>query len=155
MRTFAREAASQPSLRINPPRSGVEVRLYVILVKGVHETVHFGRRLLLVTRSRCHCSWFWYFSTYEKIQEIGLLKSSPESIYLRLVPPVFPRELSASFLLSTSDSFRVSKLKVSDCRASDFILVEADKCPFFIHRCQDFFLLIYSEVIKMLSTLGS
>ena len=75
---FSQAASISDISEDTPPRSRVEVRLYVILVKGVHETTLFGRRLLLVTRSRCHCSRFWYFSTYKKIQEIGLIKSSPE-----------------------------------------------------------------------------
>lgn len=138
MRTLARQPASQTSLRIHPPRSGVEVRLYVILVKGVHETTHFGRRLLLVTRSRCHCSWFWYFSTY-KIQEIGLIKSSPEVSIWDLFLQFFPENWVPHFCSQPQTCFRVSWRSVTAV-ATDFILVEADdKCPFFIHRCQDFF----------------
>ena len=56
----------------------------------MQSSTHFGRRLLLVTMSRC---LFYCFSRYEKIARNGLIKTSPENKYLK---PYF-----ASFSQST------------------------------------------------------
>ena len=106
MRTIAQETTSQIALRNYSEEVG-EVSIYMIggwwkwWEEGyVQSNTHFGRRLLLATKSPC-----LHFFRHEKMQEIGLIKSSPENI-LRSVLSIFPRAQSASFLISVLNSFQ-------------------------------------------------
>ena len=98
-----------------------EVSIYTILVNdepAIKDTL--GRRLLIITSSRCLCSWLYCFSRYKR-QETGFIKFAPEMIYYPKACTVsFPRAQSASFLIPTLTSFQgVGKF-------SDFIPVEPD-----------------------------
>ena len=63
----------------------------MILVKEDSAIKHsFWKKIAAVTRSRC---LFYCFSRYEKMQKIGLIKTSPENKYLKAY--------SASFFQST------------------------------------------------------
>ena len=55
LRTIAQETASQIVLRNCSLEPGEEVSIHMVWGKGecVQSSTHFGRRLLLVTRSRC------------------------------------------------------------------------------------------------------
>ena len=95
------------------------VSKYVILVEGdVHEINDtFFRKLLLVMRSRSHHKGFYCFDRHEEMQELGLSKSSPENVCLKICPASFPRAQSVSW--SQPEIFQ-GMLKVSSCSGSWF-----------------------------------
>ena len=129
MRTVAQGIAFQMALRNCSREASGKVSIYVLLVNGecMQWGVHtfFCRRLLLVswrlllvTRNRRHHEEFQCFSRYEEIQaRIGLIKSSPENIWLSEdLFYQFSRAQRASFLITVNSFQRV--LKVSSCSSS-------------------------------------
>ena len=65
----------------------------------------------------------------------GLVRSPPENIYLKTCPASFPRAQSASFLLSTLNSFR-ELWRSAAAAAHDLILVEVGgKRQFVVDTC--------------------
>ena len=61
--------------------------------EGIYAFKHiiFHWKFLLVKRSSRHHEGISCFSRYEEIQELGLIKSSPENICLKTCPASFPR----------------------------------------------------------------
>ena len=67
------------------------------------------------------------------MQEIQFIKFFPKNIYLKACSASFPRARSASFLISTLNSFQ-SMLKSATTTASDFILI--DRTTLFVVKDQ-------------------
>ena len=73
------------------------------------------------------------FSAFLDMTRIGLIRSTPENIYLKTCPASFPRAQSASSLLSTL-KFR-ERSRSAAAAAHDSILVEGGGRRQFVDTC--------------------
>ena len=127
-RPAARGTASQIVLKYCSKEVGRKDSIYVILVKGEymqsrihfliessswsHETSSSHEKRIITTKD---------FSSFLLMRDIkiGLIQSAPENIYLKTCPASLPRAKTASFLLSTLDSF-YAVVKFCNCSSTWF-----------------------------------